>query len=237
MTQNLVLLLGFAAIVWRIRLRRMTAVEWGLIAFVAANIFLVQLQMFVGEKGKLVWIVRYHQAAIVLLYGWAAWGVVELTDRLAGKWKIVPMVLAGAWLAATGGTSLWRIAKQAFVDSNRSARARAAEWAASLIKEDWQGPVRDEGRFFTVQGYHSSRRPIILSDGAYLPDLIKGRWYSIAPAIRRYEHPDYALLPSDRKAPKGMSRLAETEIGKKKRKFTLYRANRFWKEPVCEKQN
>lgn len=237
MTQSLILLLGFAAIVWRIRLRRMTAVEWGLIAFVAANIFLVQLQMFVGENGKLVWIVRYHQAAIVLLYGWAAWGIVELTDRLAGKWKILPMAFAGVWLAATGGTSLWRIAKQAFVDSNRSARARAAEWAAALISEDWKGQPRDEGRFFTAQEYHSSRRPIVLSDGAYLPNLVKGRWYySIASDIRRHEKPDYALLPSDCKAPKGMSKLAETEIGKKKRKFILYRAMRFWKEPSAMKQ-
>jgi hypothetical protein len=221
MTQNLILILAFAAVVWRICLRRMTAVEWGLLAFVAGNIFLVQLQMFVGEDGKITWILRYHQAAVVLLYGWAAWGVVALVDRLSGRWRLAAVTAVALWLIATGGTSLWRIAKQAFVDSSRSARARSAQWAVKLIKADWKGPLRDSGRFFTVQGYHSSRRPIILSDGAYLPNLLRGRWYSLAPDIRRYERPDYALLPDGRQSPGGMDPMAEVEIGKKKRKFIL----------------
>ena len=232
MTQNLILILAFAAVVWRIYLRKMTALEWCLLIFVAGNIFLVQLQMFVGEKGNITWILRYHQAALVLLYGWTAWGAVTLIDRLSGKWRLAAVSAVALWLVATGGTSLWRIAKQAFVDSNRSARARSAQWAAKLIKEDWKGPARDRGRFFTVQGYHSSRRPIILADGAYLSNLLRGRWYSPAPAIRRHEKPDYALLPDGREPPKGMALMAETEIGRKKRKFLLYRAKRFWEEPL-----
>ena len=187
--------------------------------------------MFVGEKGNLTWILRYHQAALVLLYGWTAWGAISLIDRLSGKWRFLAVFAVALWLIATGGTSLWRICKQAFVDSNRSARARSAQWAAKLIKEDWKGPARDRGRFFTVQGYHSSRRPIILSDGAYLPNLLRGRWYSLSPDIRRYERPDYALLPEGRKPPKEMTLMAETEIGRKKRRFFLYRAKRFWTEP------
>ena len=236
MTQNLILILAFASVVWRFYQRKMSVAEWCLMAFVGVNIFLVQLQMFVGERGNITWILRYHQAALVLLYGWAAWGVVALIDRLSGKLRFTVALAAWLWIVATGGTSLWRIAKQAFVDSNRSARARSAHWAAELIKEDWKGPARDKGRFFTVQGYHSSRRPIILADGAYLSDLIGGRWYSPAPAIRRYEKPDYALLPADRVAPEGMSVMAEKEIGKKKRRFILYRADRFWKEPVGRRQ-
>ena len=231
MTQNLILILAFAAVAWRIYLRKMTRLEWCLLVFVAVNVFLVQLQMFVGEKGNLTWILRYHQAALVLLYGWTAWGAISLIDRLSGKWRFLAVSAVALWLIATGGTSLWRICKQAFVDSNRSARARSAQWAAKLIKEDWKGPARDRGRFFTVQGYHSSRRPIILSDGAYLPNLLRGRWYSLSPDIRRYERPDYALLPEGRRPPKEMTLMAETEIGRKKRRFFLYRAKRFWTEP------
>jgi hypothetical protein len=87
MTQNLILILAFASVVWRFYQRKMSATEWCLMAFVGVNIFLVQLQMFVGERGNITWILRYHQAALVLLYGWTAWGVVALIDRLSGKWR------------------------------------------------------------------------------------------------------------------------------------------------------
>ena len=139
MTQNIIFVLAFLAVVWRICTRKMTNVEWWLLAFVVMSIFLVQLQMFIGEDGKLSWILRYHQAALVFLYGWAAWGVVSLADRLSGKWRMGFVVVVGAWIVGTGGTSLWRIAKQAFVDSSRSARARAAEWAAEIIQKDLLG--------------------------------------------------------------------------------------------------
>lgn len=231
MTQILVLLVALAAVVWRAFIRKMTVAEWSLVAFVGLNIFIVQLQMFVGENGKLDWILRYHQAAIVFLYGWAAWGVVSLADRLPGRWRTAMFLLAGLWFAGSAGTSLWRIAKQEFVDSNRSARARAAEWAAEIVRKDYDGPALDAGRFFTLQDYHSSRRPIILSDGAYLVTLLGGRWVTTSPDIKRHERPDYALLPKDRPPPKGMEILAETEIGKKKRSFVLYRARKFWQAP------
>ena len=233
MTQNIIFVLAFLAVVWRICTRKMTNVEWWLVAFVVMSIFLVQLQMFIGEDGKLSWILRYHQAALVFLYGWAAWGVVSLADRLSGKWRMGFVVVVGAWIVGTGGTSLWRIAKQAFVDSSRSARARAAEWAAEIIQKDFSGPLRDKERFFTLQEYHPSNRPIILADGAYLVSLVGGRWVSTSRDIHRYEHPDYALLTKEESAPTQMTPVAETEIGKKKRGFVLYRADKFWQPPKC----
>lgn len=233
MTQNLILIFAFAAVAWRIYLRKMTQLEWCLLVFVAVNVFLVQLQMFVGEKGNLTWILRYHQAVLVLLYGWTAWGAISLIDRLSGKWRFLAVFAVALWLIATGGTSLWRIAKQAFVDSSRSARARAAEWAAEIIQKDFSGPLRDKERFFTLQEYHPSNRPIILADGAYLVSLVDGRWVSTSRDIHRYEHPDYALLTKEESAPTQMTLVAETEIGKKKRGFVLYRADKFWQPPKC----
>ena len=52
MTQLLILALSFIGVAIRLRTRRLTQVEWALLLFVAINIFLVQLQMFVGENGK-----------------------------------------------------------------------------------------------------------------------------------------------------------------------------------------
>lgn len=231
MTQIIVLVLALGAVAWRIRTKKLTIVEWCLIAFVVLNVILVQLQMFVGEKGKLSWILRYHQAALVFLYGWAAWGVVALLDCLSGWRRIALALVAGAWIAGGGGTSLWRIAKHGFVESNRNARARAAEWAAEIVQKDFTGPKRDAERFFTLQEYHPSCRPIILSEGAYLVSLLGGRWVSTSHDIRRHERPDYALQPKGLPAPKQMALLAETEIGRKKRGFSLYRAKKFWQAP------
>lgn len=223
MTQNLVLLVAAFGVIQRIIMRRICAHEWWLIVFVVLNIFLVQLQMFVGEHGNLTWILRYHQAALTLLYGWTAWSVVALIRALKGRWRFCAIYAGWLWLIATGGTSLWRIVKHEFVESKRNAQLRAAEWAAELIRKDWKGPRIDKERFFTIQGYHSRLRPIIHSPGALLVQKVGGRWYSLAPAIRRHEKPDYALLAEGVKPLSGMKLLARKTIGdKKKRTFCLY---------------
>ena len=176
MTQILVLLVALIGVIWRSCSHRISAREWWVIGFVALNIFLVQLQMFVGENGKLTWILRYHQAALTLLYGWAAWSAVSLTRALTGRWRMCAIYAGVLWLVATGGTSMWRIVKHRFVESKRNAQLCAAEWAAEIIRKDWKGPLLDEDRFFTVQDYHPRLRPIIHSAGAVLPQKVNGRW-------------------------------------------------------------
>ena len=224
MTQILVLLTALAGVVIRIRQRKTTPREWWLLGFAAVNIFLVQLQMFVGENGKLVWILRYHQAALTFLYGWAAWTAVSLIRALNGGWKRCAICAVCLWFAGAGGSSLWRIVKHEFTESSRNARTRAAEWAAEIIAKDWKGPRVDSERFFTVQEYHPRLRPIVHSVGAQLPYLIGGRWYSLAQDVRRHEKPDYALLPESEKAPRGMKLIAKKSFGRKKRTFLLYRS-------------
>lgn len=227
MTQNLVLAVALIGVVHRFYSRRMSAREWWILAFVALNIFLVQLQMYVGEKGNLTWILRYHQAALTLLYGWAAWSAVALIRALSGRWRIGVICVGALWLVATGGTSMWRIIKHQFVESKRNAQMLAAEWAAEIIRNDWKGPLIDEERFFTVQGYHPRLRPIIHSPGALLVQKVNGRWYSLAPAIRKYEKPDYALLSEGVQPFKGMKLLAKKTFGKKKKRtFCLYCADK-----------
>lgn len=227
MTQNLVLAVALIGVVHRFSSRRMSAREWWILVFVALNIFLVQLQMFVGEKGNLTWILRYHQAALTLLYGWAAWSAIALIRALSGRWKIGVICVGALWLGATGGTSIWRIIKHQFVESKRNAQMRAAEWAAEIIRNDWKGPLIDEERFFTVQGYHPRLRPIIHSSGAFLSHKVNGRWYSMAPDIRRHEKPDYALWTEEVKPLKGMKLLAKKTFGKKKKRtFCLYCASK-----------
>lgn len=225
MTQILVLLVSLAGVVIRVCMRRMTAREWWLILFVAVNIFLVQLQMFVGENGKLVWILRYHQAALTLLYGWAAWTVVESVKLSRGRLRKAIVGGAALWLVATGGTSMWRIVKHEFTESRRNAQMQAARWATEVMENDWKGPATDKKRFFTVQEYHPSRRPIVFSAGAYLPNISGGRWYSLSSDVRRHEKPDYALLPEGVNAPAGMTLMAEKSFGEKKRVFCLYRSS------------
>lgn len=224
MTQYLVLLAAGVSIAAKAKMRRMTLPEWMLAGFVVLNIFLVQLQMFVGENGKLEWILRYHQASLTLLYGWAAWGAIELIRFLDGRKRILAVVATALWLVSTGGTSLWRIVKHDFVQSRRAARAQAEEWALDAIRRDWKGPARDEKRFFTVQEYHPSSRPIICSEGARLPYLAKGRWYSKAKDVRRHEKPDYALLPKGVRPPGRMRLMSERSFGRKQYRFCLYRA-------------
>lgn len=223
MTQLLILALSLIGVAIRLRTRRLTQVEWALLLFVVINIFLVQLQMFVGENGKLVWILRYHQAALTFLYGWAAWSVVEAAKRARGWVRVSVVGVAALWLVATGGTSLWRIVKHSFVESKRNAQMLAAHWAACVIAEDWDGPKLDKEHFFTIQEYHPSRRPIILSVGGYMPYITKGRWYSLSSDVRKYEKPDYAFLPEGVKVPPGMKCIAEKSYGKKKRKFRIFR--------------
>ncbi len=227
MTQNLVLAVALIGVVRRFYSRCMSAREWWILVFVALNIFLVQLQMFVGEKGNLTWILRYHQAALTFLYGWAAWSAVALIRALSGRSKIGVICVGALWLVATGGTSMWRIIKHQFVESKRNAQMRAAEWAAEIIRNDWEGPLIDEERFFTVQEYHPRLRPIIHSSGAFLSHKVNGRWYSVAPDIRRHEKPDYALWPEEVKPLKGMKLLAKKTFGKKKKRtFCLYCASK-----------
>jgi hypothetical protein len=146
MTQNLVLAVALIGVVLRFYSRRMSAREWWILVFVALNIFLVQLQMFVGEKGNLTWILRYHQAALTILYGWTAWAVIALIRALSGRWRIGVICAGALWLVATGGTSMWRIMKHQFVESKRNAQMRAAEWAAEIIRNDWKGPLIDKER-------------------------------------------------------------------------------------------
>lgn len=237
MTQILVLFVALAGVVIRVCTRRMTAREWWIIFFVALNVFLVQLQMFVGEDGKMAWILRYHQAALTLLYGWAAWTVVELFNLSKG-WARRGIVCAiSLWLMGAGGTALWRIVKHEFTESKRNARMLSAEWAEAVIRKDWKGPIRDKECFFTVQEYHPSRRPIIQSVGAYLPNIVGGRWYWRAPDIRRHEKPDYAFLPKGVKVPPGMRLLAEKSFGKKKRVFCVYRAPKVVHDRRKSKEN
>lgn len=223
MTQILVLLVASIGVIWRSCSHRISAREWLLLGFVALNIFLVQLQMFVGENGKLNWILRYHQAALTFLYGWAAWTAVSLVRALNGHWRVCAICAGSIWLAAAGGTSMWRIMKHRFVESKRNAQMLAAEWAAEIIRQDWKGPLVDKERFFTVQEYHSRLRPIIHSPGALLVQKANGRWYSHAPDIQKHEKPDYALLPEGTKPPKGMKLFAKKTFGNKKRRtFCLY---------------
>jgi len=223
MTQILILCLGSAAFAARLRQKKVLVLEWGLLLFVAANIVLVQAQMFFGEKGKIAWYLRYHQAALTLLYGWTAWGAMALIRSLKGKWRYGFICILAIWFTATGGTSLWRIVKQKYVDSSRSARAKAAEWAAQIIKEDWTGPAEDKTRFFTISDYHPRARPIVAAAGALPAYLAKGRWLSLSPVIRAHESPDYALWPIDAPEPKGMVKIGEQAFGRKNRRFVLYK--------------
>lgn len=223
MTQNIVLLVALIGVICRSYSHRISAREWWILGFIALNIFLVQLQMFVGENGNLNWILRYHQAILTILYGWAAWSVVSLIRALDGRWRICAICAGSFWLVATGGTSIWRIMKHEFVESKRNAQMRAAEWAAEIIRKDWKGPLVDKERFFTVQEYHPRLRPIIHSPGALLVQKVNGRWYSLAPAIRQHEKPDYALLPEGEKPLNGMKLLAKKTFGQKRnRTFCLY---------------
>lgn len=226
MTQIIVLLVGLIGVAWRARTRRMAAQEWWIMGFVAASIFLVQLQMFVGENGKIQWILRYHQAVLTVLYGWAAWTVAEVVKAAPARWRKMAVFVFAAWFVSAGGTSLWRIVKHEFAGSSRNARNEAAKWAAELIEKDWQGPKADSERFFTVQEYHPRLRPVIQSIGARLPWLAKGRWYSLSRDVRKHEKPDYAFLPGHVDPPKGMELLAEKSFGKKQRKFRLFRSRR-----------
>ena len=227
MTQILVLLVALIGVIWRSCSHRVSSREWWVLGFVALNIFLVQLQMFVGENGNLTWILRYHQAALTLLYGWAAWSAVSLIRALNGRWRIFAICAGSIWLVAAGGTSMWRIAKHRFVESKRNAQLCAAEWAAEIIRNNWKGPLIDEERFFTIQDYHPRLRPIVHSGGAVLAQKVNGRWYSLASDIRRHEKPDYALWPEGEKPLKGMKVLAKKTFGKKKKRtFFLYGAGK-----------
>ena len=223
MTQNIVFIVALIGVIYRLYSRSISAREWGMLGFVLLNIFLIQLQMFVGEKGNLNWILRYHQAALTILYAWAAWTIVSLIRILNGRWRICAIYAGSLWLVATGSTSIWRIMKHEFVESKRNAQLLAAEWAAEIIRNDWKGPLVDKERFFTVQEYHPRLRPIIHSHGALLVQKVNGRWYWPTPAIRRHEKPDYTLLPEGVKPPNGMKLLAKKTFGQKRiRTFCLY---------------
>jgi hypothetical protein len=236
MTQNIILFVALVGVIYRVCSRQIIAREWWIIGFVSLNIFLVQLQMFVGEKGNLTWILRYHQAALTLLYGWAAWTVVALARALTSRWRMCVVYAGVFWLAATGGTSMWRIVKHRFVDSRRNAQLCAAEWAAEIIRKDWKGPLLDEERFFTIQDYHPRLRPIIHTAGAVLVQKVNGRWYSLAPDIRRHEKPDYAFCLEGEKTFKGMKLLAKKTFGKKKKRtFFLYCADKKNFDTILEK--
>lgn len=228
MTQNIIFVVALFGALWRLWTRRMTRPEWCVLALVAVSVLLVQLQMYVGEQGKLQWILRYHQASLTLLYGWAAWTAAELIRVLSGRRRALTVGVVALWLVSTGGTSLWRIVKHHFAGSRRNAWNEAAVWAAGRIAEDWKGPRVDEERFFTVQEYHPRLRPIIHSMGARLPWLAKGRWYSLSPDVRRHEKPDYAFLPASialKRPPSGMTEIDSAVFGKKKIRFILYRKN------------
>jgi hypothetical protein len=85
----------------------------------------------------------------------------------------------------------------------------------------------DEEGFLTSQDYHPRLRPLVHSGGAVLAQKVNGRWYSLAPDIRRHEKPDYALWPEGEKPLKGMKVLAKKTFGKKKKRtFFLYGAGK-----------
>ena len=150
---------------------------------------------------------RYYLQAIVVVIP----VIVILAGRLGGRPP--PFALAGV-LAAW---SLWILVKPAIPGTNRYNQFAAEDWAAELIRADWQGPSEDATNIFSIADYHLNRRPIVASKGGRLPTILHARKNNIMSVF--HELPDYVMYYTGhldfRKHPERYEKMAEKHFGKR----------------------
>lgn len=211
----------FAALVmfYRWRHRLLTRGEVLLIAVWVAHGLLVEAQLF-AELGRIKVEWRYLDPANVFLWLEAAWGLAKLWSFARGR-LVIAVVLAG--FALTNGAM---VIKHLFPVGRRARIVSVCREAARQIRDDWQGPARDEHSTYSAKEYHSDERPVVQGPHSFksaqrlLGTLSGGRT-----AKQRYfpviDKPDYWLLDESEPRPESAMELSTLSHGN--HRYVLYR--------------
>lgn len=212
------------AIAYRIKTRRLVRAEGILLAIFAITYVTVALQMAICDH-KAYPDMRYWGQGGAVLFGYAAWGVMEAGKALSGKFGPARYLLP-VTVGLFGVYMLVMVFKAQIPGSRRHANLAACNWAVNHIRADWQGPAADEANVFKIGEYHQPNRPVVRAHTARVAYLLGGRKESVR-HFGAADLPDY-IFEDERKLKfdglvmaRDYRLLAEPEFGG--RKFAFYR--------------
>ena len=218
------LVIAVAAIAWRIATKRFTAAEGIVLAIAVLNYLVLAGQMLgcYGFKNYDPPEMRYWIQSGILFFGWAAWGLLEVSRFVAQKWRpakfLLPLVVA-----VLAAIDVAMLVKPHVPSSRRNAYLRACDWAEEKIRADYKGPAKDAAWVYGDQEYHDEKRPALVAHTGLLAYRLNGRHASPG-KFGAIDLPDY-VFDEDKKIrlPAGASYELMDRVSFGKRSFSLYR--------------
>lgn len=218
------LVIAVAAIAWRIATKRFTAAEWIVLAIAALNYAVLAGQMLgcYGFKNYDPPEMRYWIQSGILFFGWAAWGLLEVSRFVAQKWRpakfLLPLVVA-----VLVAIDVAMLMKPHVLGSRRNAYLRACDWAEEKIRADYKGPAKDAAWVYGDQEYHDEKRPALVAHTGLLAYRLNGRHASPG-KFGAIDLPDY-VFDEDKKIhlPTGATYELVDRVSFGTRSFSLYR--------------
>ena len=218
------LVIAVAAIAWRIATKRFTAAEGIVLAIAVLNYLVLAGQMLgcYGFKNYDPPEMRYWIQSGILFFGWAAWGLLEVSRLVAQKGRpakfLLPLVVA-----VLAAIDVAMLVKPHVPGSRRNAYLRACDWAEGKIRADYKGPAKDAAWVYGDQEYHDEKRPALVAHTGLLAYRLNGRHASPG-KFGAIDLPDY-VFDEDKKIrlPTGASYELMDRVSFGKRSFSLYR--------------
>jgi len=191
------LLLAGGLFAYRLFRRQASRAEVLTAVFCLLHGLIIQLQMVCDGSPVQYVDMRYHIPILAPVIALVSAAVVPLVGQCRRGGRVILLVALALLVIRTDYKVIKRERKYAHV--NR-AIAQAEEWAAQLVKVDYQGPKRCTPPYARTQ-YLSDQRPLVFEPQGRMRNIVKGRapifstmWMSPEAGMRVREKPDYALI-------------------------------------------
>ncbi len=157
----------WAVLLLRIYLMKVTRTEWLVLALLVGHHLLEVVQLMLGSESLTITMLphRYFATLAPLVWGWTAYGLVQLWQVPHPRWKYLTRLIALAVFVHTiTYVGIVKFQKEYKRGVGRDAMV-AAQAIAPFILEDYKGPKVTPDFPYTVGEYYTNRRPVI--DGPY----------------------------------------------------------------------
>jgi hypothetical protein len=203
-------------IIYRIRQRRWTVCETVLLAIFILSFLLQIFQSLAGIR-ELFISRRYLLPFAPLMFGWSAWGLVELYRKLPMKWHKYVWGAAACFMIFL----IWDGARptiKSYTDKKKRIERQAVVIAADAIRKDYKGAkygsMQSQGHF-----YFPALRPRVITDYPACGYWCGGSYQQ--PGKMDEKDADYALLEENVTSPQGMKMLYRFTV--EDRNFVIYK--------------
>ncbi len=205
--------------VYRIRKRQWTVYETVLLLTFIVSFLLQIFQSLAGIR-ELFISRRYLLPFAPLVFGWSAWGLVELYRKLPVKWHKWALAAAGCFMIFL----IWDGARptiKSYTDKKKRIERKVVVIASDVIRKDYKGAkygaMQSQGHF-----YFPALRPRVITDYPACGYWCGGS-YQI-PGEMDEKDADYALLEEKAVQPQGMKILYRFTV--EDRNFVIYKRPR-----------